>query len=369
VLFGVFAAVGAGMFYFFSYLPLHGVMTAGNWVQRPCSIVSSEVKVASTSKKSTTYTIEIVYDYTFNDIEYQGRRYDFSGGYASSGRSGKQAVVDKYPAGSESVCYVNPAVPSQAVLNRGLTSAMWIGLFPIPFLAVGVIGLLATAGILGRKKADVPWQNGIDPSGPVVLKPQTSPLAKFLAMVFFALFWNGIVSVFVYMAVRSFVRGRPEWFLSIFIIPFVLVGLAVFVSAFYSLFAIFIPRPTLTLSRAQIPLGGRARLSWTFSGNPYALRRLRIYLRAEEKCTYRQGKNTRTEEHRFHNQTIFETQNQQEFPNGEIEIRVPADTMHSFVAANNKVIWTIHMEGEIPLRPDINADFPFTVTPHGQPAS
>gem|GEM_PF-2716050 len=40
------------------------------------------------------------------------------------------------------------------------------------------------------------------------------------------LFWNGIVAVFLFQVLGGFHRGRPEWFLTIFLIPFLLVGLA-----------------------------------------------------------------------------------------------------------------------------------------------
>ena len=40
------------------------------------------------------------------------------------------------------------------------------------------------------------------------------------------LFWNGMVALFVTIAVNSHLRGEPEWFLTLFMVPFVLVGLA-----------------------------------------------------------------------------------------------------------------------------------------------
>jgi hypothetical protein len=38
--------------------------------------------------------------------------------------------------------------------------------------------------------------------------------------------------------------------------------------------------------------------------------------------------------------------------------------MHSFAAKNNKIVWTLHVRGEIPRWPDVDDEFPFTVLAH-----
>jgi hypothetical protein len=48
-------------------------------------------------------------------------------------------------------------------------------------------------------------------------------LATFFSLTFFCLFWNGIVGVFVLQLTRQF-----QWFLGLFLIPFVLIGFLVF---------------------------------------------------------------------------------------------------------------------------------------------
>jgi hypothetical protein len=44
-------------------------------------------------------------------------------------------------------------------------------------------------------------------------------------------------------------------------------------------------------------------------------------------------------------------------------LRIPDDTMHTFTADNNKIIWTIKMKGQINRWPDIDESFDITVTP------
>lgn len=382
--FGIFFAAGAAMLYFFAVRPLLGVYLAQSWVAAPCVIISSEVGVHD-GEDGDTYSIDITYDYTFGERRYRGDRYHFMHGFSSSGRRGKQAVVDRYPPGLETVCYVDPGDPTQAVLHRGLTADMWWGLFPLPFLGVGLGGLLFVFGAFGTRRkttAEFPdrqvalsahanslrdaWEDE-DPrgsDGPVTLKPRYSPLGKFIAVTCIALFWNGLVSVFVYKAVESHLSGHPEWCLTFFIIPFVLVGLLLIWGIFYSFVALFSPRPTLTLDHARIPLGGTARLSWRFAGNPSTIRQLRVTLLGEEHATYRRGTDTHTDKQRFFKEVLYETCDPLEIPEGDAEIRIPDDAMHSFESGNNKITWEVHLDGEIPLRPDVDAEFPITVVPH-----
>ncbi|MFO1093897.1 MAG: hypothetical protein U0992_11385 [Planctomycetaceae bacterium] len=191
-----------------------------------------------------------------------------------------------------------------------------------------------------------------------------SPLAKFLGVTFVALFWNGITSFFVYQAVKSHIDGRPEWCLTFFITPFVLVGLLLIFGIFHSFLSLFIPRPVLTLDRARIPLGGTTKLSWKFSGNAYIIRQLKVSLLGKESATYRRGTDTTTDYNIFFKEILFETHDPLDIPEGSVEIRIPDGTMHSFDADNNKIAWTVHLGGEIPLRPDVDAEFPITITPH-----
>ncbi|MBL8848196.1 MAG: DUF3592 domain-containing protein [Planctomycetaceae bacterium] len=394
IFFGLFAAAGGLMFWWMVFRPLSGVVLAQAWTETPCTIASSEVQVHN-GDGSDTYSIDIQYDYTFADQTYHGDRYHFMNSGASSGRTGKQAVIDRYPPGLETTCWVDPGDPSQSVINRGLTLDMLWGLFCLPFLAVGVGGLLFATGLVKRRPIPADgigggrrglsfgasaedrasdaddeddWSDDIDddlqPDGPVELKPSSSPLGKFIGVTCLALFWNGITSFFVYQAVKSHIDGRPEWCLTFFIAPFVLVGLLLVWGIFHSFLALFIPRPTLHLDRARIPLGGSAKLEWRFSGNASIIRQLKITLVGEESATYRRGTDTVTDKHKFFQEVVYESHDPLEIPEGSVDVRIPEGVMHSFHSGNNRISWEIHLDGEIPLRPDVDAEFPITITPY-----
>lgn len=385
--FGIFLLAGAAMFYALTVQPLWGILSARNWVETPCKITSSQVAVHN-GDDGDTYSIEIRFEYTYDGRQFSGDRYHFMEGFSSGGRSGKQAIVDQYPVGAQRTCFVDPGDPSQAVIQRGMTADLLWGLLSLPFLAVGVGGVwfvvfgrrLKNARASGASRAtsfggaslDLIDGQGTDeapgwePDGPVVLRPNWSPLAKFLGMTFVALFWNGITSIFVFIAVQSFQKGRPEWFLTVFITPFVLIGVGLILGVVYSFLSLFNPRPTLVLSRAKIPLGESAELSWKFARGAGAIRRVQVTLRGKEKATYRRGTSTYTDEEAFHTETIHDTTDPFDIREGRAEIRIPTDAMHSFQAPNNQIAWSIQFTGEVGLWPDVNSEFPLNVTPHEQ---
>ena len=48
---------------------------------------------------------------------------------------------------------------------------------------------------------------------------------------------------------------------------------------------------------------------------------------------------------------------------GQMKVQIPADTMHSFEAPSNKIIWSVHVKGEIPKWPDVDDEYALQVVP------
>ncbi|HOP98860.1 MAG TPA: DUF3592 domain-containing protein, partial [Verrucomicrobiota bacterium] len=242
----VFLLAGLGFFYVMFLRPVFKIVSARNWTKVPCTVVSSEVGSHHDSD-GTTYSVSILYRYEIDGREYKANRYDFMGG-SSSGRAGKEEIVRRHPPGHRTFCYVNPSDPTDAVLKPGFTPTMWFGLFPLVFVAVGAGGTvyalrerrkgaaMRTATVPGLPMALGPPESS--GTGGVVLKPETGSMTRFLILVGVALFWNGIVSVFLTQVVQSWRRGDPEWFLTLFMVPFVVVGLGFIGGCGYSFLAL-----------------------------------------------------------------------------------------------------------------------------------
>lgn len=370
----VFTLMGGAFVYFILLQPLLMIQAAKDWVPTPCVIVSSEVE-SHRSDDGYTYSIEITYRYTVDGVEHQSDRYHFMSG-SSSGRSGKQAVVDRYPPGSEAVCYVDPNDPTQAVIERGYTADLLFGLIPLVFVIVGV-GLFVAGLRVGRKagtgrgvsSAATPLSAALaggstnadaTADGPVELRSGGSRWTKVIFLAFFAAFWNGISWT---MLVLLYNDG--EWFGVAFLTLFCLIGLAVIGGLAHSALALWNPTVTLTLDRAAVPLGEPLRLRWRLDGNVGRLDRFRLVLEGQEKATYRRGTNTVTDTHAFRTIELVDLTDRRDILTaaGDAEVTIPADTMHSWSAQHNEIVWSLKAMGTIRRWPDVNDEFKFTVLP------
>ena len=378
----VFLVVGLGAGYFLTFQPLWGMLRSRNWVETPCRIVSSELKHGDDSS-----IVAIVYAYSVAQKDYQSDRYCFMVMSSNTAGVWKNRVIADHPQGKQTKCFVNPTNPSDAVIERGWVPEMWWGLFPIPFLLVGIIAFLAAIGMFrstnpnatekqsewrpsaindSSKQETGDFNDSIVKSGPVTLAPESSPIQMLIGSFVFAVFWNGIVYVIFWNDVQRLGRGgfgAFNGFQTLFMIPFVLAGFGLILFVFYNLLALLNPRPTLVVNSANIPLGEELTVNWSFSGRPGSIRNFKISLKGIEKATYQRGTKTTTDKATFAHIEVVETTEMFDMEAGSAKITIPADSMHSFDASNNKIVWTLEVRGEIPWWPDVSASFPITVLP------
>jgi hypothetical protein len=120
------------MFYFFFFIPLRKVRRARSWRKIPCVIVCSSVNEDETD--SGLYRILVTYQYDVAGHDYSSSRYSFSPSSATSGYRGKKRIADRLARGRTTFCYVDPANPHDAVIERGVTwdMVLW-GVFAVVF--------------------------------------------------------------------------------------------------------------------------------------------------------------------------------------------------------------------------------------------
>lgn len=122
----------SAILYFVSILPLRRVRRAKLWRATPCVILSSSVEEDAT--ESGVYRILVAYRFEAAGRVYLGSRYSFTVG-ATAGYRGKRRIVARLAPGTRTVCYVNPANPGDAVLERGVTWDMvFVGVLMILML-------------------------------------------------------------------------------------------------------------------------------------------------------------------------------------------------------------------------------------------
>lgn len=359
----LFSLFGAVFFFFFFVRPVVKVVAARSWPELDCRILSSQVGVHSGSEGGSTYSIDIAFEYEWRNEKYRSDRYDFMGG-SSSGRSGKEEVVSRHPAGSKALCYVNPGDPSEAVLDRGFRPVMLVGLVPLLFVAAGAVGIYFTLRRPRPKRApEAPDGDEPELPGAVVLKPETSRGCRLAGALAICLFWNGIVSIFVVEFVQSWQRGSPEGCMGLFLVPFVLIGLLLIWLVLYTVLSMFNPVPQIRIGAGSVPIGGVLDLEWEFQGAYHRLRALRITLEGREEATYRRGTKTSTDKHTFSKTTIYEAGLEGDLRGGRALVPIARDAMPSFKAPSNKIVWAIHLHGEIACWPDVKEEFPLNLTP------
>jgi len=363
VFFGIFAVAGAVALYFVTIRPVLKILDARDWNAVPCTVVSSHVQSHS-SDDGRTYSVDILYAYEVNGREFRANQYHFMR-WSSSGYDGKARIVAQYPPGATSICYVNPKDPNDAVLLRGFTPMMWFGLLPGLFLVLGIAGLCGKIGPmrnLRAQKLNSHTQSELS-GGPIVLKPQASPLVKFLGGLIFSLFWNGIVSVFVVHVIQMWRGGRggEKWFLTVFLIPFVLIGIGMVFFTIHSFWGLFSPRVRLRLSQGTVGLGESVELSWEFAGRIDKVRDLHLQLEGRQEADEGSGKNRRTIKDVFYTAELAHFTSSNDLRAGSVLCTLPPDHAPSDSEGSQRVVWTIKLKAAIEFGADLNDEYPIQV--------
>ncbi len=367
--FAIFAIAGGAMLYPLGIKPIARTVAAESWVETPCRVLRAEVRDHD-SDDGTTYSVYVLYEYEFGERTYKCDRYDFMGG-SSSGYDGKARIVAEYESAERPVCYVDPGNPSQAVLRRGFHAKLLFALFPLPFLLVGVGGVIGT---LRSKRSSVGGGASLGPIGPTgligpadggrqVLTATSSPKAKFIIVLIAAVVWNGVIALVVVLALGRLGHGGGSLPPVPFLLLFGAVGLGLAAAAVHQLLALFNPRPTIELSRGAIPLGGTTEVQWSFRGQASRIQELVLMLRGVEEARYRSGKNTHTANNTFYELELHRTADSYDIASGQVGFVMPADTMHSFEADNNKILWSLDVHGSIRRWPDVKESFKINVVP------
>jgi hypothetical protein len=114
--------------------PMFECYKAKSWVQTPCRIIGSSVITNHTSDEDT-YKIMITFSYEFNNVKYTSKRYDFFN-FDFNSYSSAENFIKFYPPGKETICYVDPANPDEAVLDRDYRSSSYV------FLVITIIFII-----------------------------------------------------------------------------------------------------------------------------------------------------------------------------------------------------------------------------------
>lgn len=357
---------------------------------------SPDPRFATGSSEPPMFRPEFRVRYETADGKYEADNvYDATNLY-SADRASVQQVLDQFDIGGEYPMWYDPLEPGRVVLVRGYSAWLYVSLLiPLSLLVIGggrmIYALVhwnasrERRSILEQKAARRElFQGGSDHEFPTVptdsnltnspgttlayrLPTSATPGWRLFATVAACVAWNTIVVLFAILAVRRFVRGEPDWLLVALLVPFALGGvwLAVYLSRQILLAAGVGPTRIEISSHPLLP------------GEPYEvflsqmgrldMQSLEIWLACDERATFRQGTDTRTETRRVYQRRCFVREDfeiAQGLPfESRCQVTVPIGAMHSFHAGHNEVSWKLIVKGKVRGRPDYEREFQIVVNP------
>lgn len=119
-------------------------MITRHWVPVSGTVLASGIKESQFSPNdSIKWQAEVEYRYLYEGVVYHGSKLRRIEG-PSPHRAKAEAAAGAYPAGREVACFVNPARPSEAVLEHSSKAAFYTLWWPLLF-AVGGAGMMGAA--------------------------------------------------------------------------------------------------------------------------------------------------------------------------------------------------------------------------------
>jgi len=109
--------------------------------------------------------------------------------------------------------------------------------------------------------------------------------------------------------------------------------------------------------------GQAAELRWGFKGAAGRIRRLEVTLEGREEADYTRGTDRTTAREVFATLPVVDVASSSEVAAGTVRLEIPAGTMHSFEASDNRIVWTLKLRGMIPMWPDVMEELPVVIEP------
>jgi hypothetical protein len=197
-----------------------------------------------------------------------------------------------------------------------------------------------------------------------------SRLGIFIGLLLFALFWNGIISFGVRDALSGLSgrggSGIGRIFgggLTLFMIPFVVIGIGLILGALYAFLGLFAPRFELQLASGDLKPGRSARIQWRRAGGYGQPKDFTLLLVGREEATYSQGSSNSTARSVFHEDVLFETTISQAMDTGGVSLKIPDDAVPTFNGTHNRIAWRVCLRSQVPWLPDLRDEREIHVLP------
>ncbi len=363
VLFGLpFAGVGVFMGWM-AGSTLLDYARAQHWTEVPATIDTLDLEHHSDSEGGSTSKVVCTYHYTIGGTTYTADRVGINGSGDNIGswhEDVHRRLRAHHQRGKTVTCYVNPAAPEQAMLDRELRFGLlaFMLLFVVVFGGAG--GSIIYAGITGgRRVAREKAAQAAHPDQPWLTRPEWSSgrispqLGRKAAMLWvFALFWNAISSPILFFLPEEIADKHNYLALIGLLFPAVGAGIlawAIRATLMYRRFG----RSYLNLSTLPGVVGGRLQGELVLVGDIAALDRIDVTLKCVRTVTTQSGDSSDTNHHTLWGDT--QTHDNIAPRYGETEVRLPVDFQIPYTCepcddgdSNNRVHWQLTADADIP---------------------
>jgi hypothetical protein len=308
-----------------------------------------------------------------------------------------EAIIADYLNRGTARCWYDRDNPTRAVLILGYTGYVWLILaLPVAFILIGGGGVIYMSfnramsaerrkdlarraaqiaprdpGLLAGLYPGVPHDTGLtnSPGTRLTYRLPAAHLGGWSLAIFVAgsLVFCGMVAFLPTLAALKYADGDIDWSL-------IAAGLLFVPAALWLLYvclkrltqAVHLGHTVVEISRQPLYPGAECQVSLTQFGR-LAIRRLRLAIVCQEKATYQQGTNTRTETRQVAEHEIYSGDDLLVTPDQPLEVQrsfvVPAGAMHSFRAPRNEITWLLVVEAQPHRWPVLRRDFPLVVYP------
>lgn len=362
------------------------------------TVIDKRVRIRdATTSDPTMYRPELRVKYEFAGQPYDvDEVYDVTQLYSPHEQQ-VRADLDEFKVGHEYTAWCDPLDPHRVVLVRGYSGWIYLWLLlPVSFIIIGggrlIYALLhwnasdERRAVLSQRATqldlfEVDSATHRFPNVPADTNQTNSPgttlafrlpVATTAGWTLFAsgiscVLWNGIAGLFAVMAISGITRGEPDWRLIAFVVPLVLVGAALIAFFVRQILATTGVGPTRVEISAHPLAPGKSYELFLSQAGRLAISTLELWLACDEKATFRQGTDTRTESRRVYEQRCFVRENfeiHQGLPfESRCEVSVPEGAMHSFHANYNEVSWKLIVKGNVVGWPAYEREFQIVVNP------
>jgi len=194
-----------------------------------------------------------------------------------------------------------------------------------------------------------------------------TPIWKLMFSAIFCVAWNAVAASLTVYAVKRHIAGTPDWFLTVFLIPFNAVGVW---GIYYFLRQLMLSTgvgPTNVEISEQPLRPGRKYEVFVSQQGKLRMKKLSMTIVCEEEATYRQGTDIRTEIRSVYEQLIFSNKNFEIDPSKpyeyEADLHIPLSAMHSFKSTCNAIRWRLVVRGRGDGHPEFERAFPIVMYP------